>query len=1226
MNIKQLLTTGVVAAMALAVVPASAWLEDPEFTAAHGWGLENGLTTMQTPTSFNPYGLGTREQFARFLASYATTNLCLERDTTAACNFSDIPADPTLDEFVIAACELGIVRGKDGMYYPTADMTKAQFITALVRSIRAAAGENPLLDETVSPRWSGYHAEAVELQITKETDPWALDRAVTRAEAIVMLYRSRIDNPVCAEGEVDPEDVLCELLGLCEDEDGDDSTDMDDDTTDTDEDDMDDDTTDTDEDDDTSSTIITTDGEFEVTLNPGTAVGAQVPWLVAVNVASFDVVATEAGELDSLTLERIGLGNDEAVREVTLYVNGVAASQSRSFDSQGERRLSLNPSIEMDEGDRVTVDVVVETGCGELTSGAGSICATASNLANNQLFAISVFEVNGEEVPQVIANEFEIGAVNGVQITVDFDNSTDTLQVWDMEEEVARFDIKNEDNNYNVMITSLTVEDDEGDARSSMENFQLEFDGDIVATVNRMNSNYLTFNFSTPIIIEDGDTEDFVIYADVVGWVDDQVKFILDESSYVQGYDSRYGYGLFVNIQSPDTDGILIDIQAWEVTLEEVFLVQDEMRDDTDEFILAEMDVTINAGTDVSLNDIEFDIVFDNVVGGATPALLFQDVELIVDGDSEDVDAIPTTNTAGTKFVFSDIDTSVPTGETFKVYVVADTENNLSPYVGTQFHLELNTNCGTTSCTGIELEDEVENEDLIDITPSVISFDRIDVVDPSAGISAISQQDAQVVISSTNVDLIKFQVESDDVSPAEIDSFTVRGITNFNDDYINQIKLWRQHQSTGVWELLASEPGTRINTSWEVELDGFRVETGLLDTVVFLVTVDVSTSDNFLGNVQAQIIDGDIEDDDGDDLVLNPTYPVTGRTINIVAGGTLTVELNNYVDDESFILAWEESDFVAAFEVSADDEEFDIEQLKLNVVCTPTTTCATSFEETVQRVYIYDEDRTTKLYGEQVGVINAWWMPQAEVVFNFRNWDFVVSDDKIIYIAVEAKDLGENAQWEGYGTTDFQFTLSITEAQGIDSNTDVTDGPTAVAPAFAIKPVLISDVALTDFDNAELTSATQKIARLRLTADTWINDKQNDSSNAELEVETISVNFYGSAALNGFRLRSATGSWPTVPGVVVGNLVTFTLNAPGWFNESDRELTSWEVANYFIELDGSTTPAPGDSVTIEFDTANGSQIVYAEADDTCTAPADSCVNELRLGRTDFGSASASRQN
>jgi hypothetical protein len=77
---------------------------------------ENGLTKYNTEDAFMPYATLTREQFGKFAASFAVTNLCLEADESASCSFSDLPADPSLEDYVVLACQLGLLKGSNGKF------------------------------------------------------------------------------------------------------------------------------------------------------------------------------------------------------------------------------------------------------------------------------------------------------------------------------------------------------------------------------------------------------------------------------------------------------------------------------------------------------------------------------------------------------------------------------------------------------------------------------------------------------------------------------------------------------------------------------------------------------------------------------------------------------------------------------------------------------------------------------------------------------------------------------------------------------------------------------------------------------------------------------------------------------------------------------------------------------------------------------------------------------
>lgn len=72
------------------------------------------------------------------------------------------------------------------MFYPKAPLTKAQFVTTVVRAVGGS-----VLDETVSPWWANYHSYALAQGWISESDPYSLDAPVSRRDAATIIYRAR---------------------------------------------------------------------------------------------------------------------------------------------------------------------------------------------------------------------------------------------------------------------------------------------------------------------------------------------------------------------------------------------------------------------------------------------------------------------------------------------------------------------------------------------------------------------------------------------------------------------------------------------------------------------------------------------------------------------------------------------------------------------------------------------------------------------------------------------------------------------------------------------------------------------------------------------------------------------------------------------------------------------------------------------------------------------------
>lgn len=96
----------------------------------------------------------------------------------------------------------------------------------------------------------------------------------------------------------------------------------------------------------------------------------------------FDVTAT-AGDLlmDNMTLQRVGLGSDDAVNYIALYtLDGSRVSNGQSFNTDDEAFVSLNPKVTVPSGTTQTFVVVGQVG--------------NSVVASNQEFAMRLVEFN----------------------------------------------------------------------------------------------------------------------------------------------------------------------------------------------------------------------------------------------------------------------------------------------------------------------------------------------------------------------------------------------------------------------------------------------------------------------------------------------------------------------------------------------------------------------------------------------------------------------------------------------------------------------------------------------------------------------------------------------------------------------------------------------------------------------------------------------------------------
>ena len=163
--------------------------DDPELQEAIHWMYDNGFTIHQTPDTFDPFTILTREQAAKIINTFAALyggagNILSEN----SCQFSDlVDTSDDLKSHIISVCRQWLLLGVGDKFNPQATMTKAHFIVALVRLL-----EGKQLDERTEPRRKNYFTLARSLEIIWSADAITFDNPITRYEVAVFLYRFKV--------------------------------------------------------------------------------------------------------------------------------------------------------------------------------------------------------------------------------------------------------------------------------------------------------------------------------------------------------------------------------------------------------------------------------------------------------------------------------------------------------------------------------------------------------------------------------------------------------------------------------------------------------------------------------------------------------------------------------------------------------------------------------------------------------------------------------------------------------------------------------------------------------------------------------------------------------------------------------------------------------------------------------------------------------------------------
>ena len=146
------------------------------------WLFGNGLTRYSNMNEFRPNDSITRGEMSKFVTKYAEYKNLTKNYTQ--CNFNDIAGyDPTLEPTIIEACEYGLLKGSGNTYNPNGNVTEAQAITVVVRSLWG------FLDETGAYRRQPYYEAGAALGIINgESLLWVDGTNITRIKMGKWFY------------------------------------------------------------------------------------------------------------------------------------------------------------------------------------------------------------------------------------------------------------------------------------------------------------------------------------------------------------------------------------------------------------------------------------------------------------------------------------------------------------------------------------------------------------------------------------------------------------------------------------------------------------------------------------------------------------------------------------------------------------------------------------------------------------------------------------------------------------------------------------------------------------------------------------------------------------------------------------------------------------------------------------------------------------------------------
>ena len=775
------------------------------------------------------------------------------------------------------------------------------------------------LDRNENADWrAGYVDAAVEMTIADTFTNY--DSSVTRGQFFIWAA-----NAVDEVTVTDPDDLLCEILDTCKDP----VTPV-----------------------DPTGPVTPVEGDMvEVSLSPMTPAAATVPGAISgLAVVKYDFTAGNSDvTISSIVVKRTGLSDSTTLTALAAFTDDGRASKAKNDSQENDTEATLtldNGGLDIMAGETVTVTIVADI--------------AATGVANGAEFAIELAEVTATSPvdmdASLVGSTMKVGGVDAAGITVKTDGSVSDVKVGDDDVEIFKFKVEGS-NDEDVILKSITFKGEGSiDEEDELMDYQLEFDGDIVAT-GTSNGKYVTFDLGEGVTIDEGQTEKFSVLVDITAGVNEIIAFKIDKTLDVSAVGTKYGFGASVDITAVDAaDGISggtndlgdLTVDAGELTLSDMDAPADKIRADKDEVELGSIKVTNVSGAALELQTFAVDVTvagtafIDNGVGvggianngtqdgtepNATLDTVFENFEVRINGTAYELTVV---NGAVLISSYSDTDLTVtlPEGVTDMV-ISADTKENVS--AGTTVALTV-TNIGTTGFKAVELDEETA---VTDITPSSLSFKGLDFINAGGALSSVPLANVTVVRGSEGIVANQFEIEAEEASFIELDEVqvTVAGYVGTGTvvaaDEANKViasaALYRG--SVADANKLDEQSGSKISAVGLVTFDGFKTKIDANDTGTFLVVISiVDGADSVSKVISVDVTSVSAEDDDGDDVTISGTAP-NNKDITVSDAGTFTVAYdgNNDANEEVKTVLAGTSASLVSYDVQAQNEAVDVE-------------------------------------------------------------------------------------------------------------------------------------------------------------------------------------------------------------------------------------------------------------------------------------------------------------
>ncbi|MCF7846460.1 MAG: S-layer homology domain-containing protein, partial [Candidatus Gracilibacteria bacterium] len=292
------------------------------------------------------------------------------------------------------------------------------------------------------------------------------------------------------------------------------------------------------------------EGTLEVMLSDDTPRGTNVPYnATSVPYTTVEFTASDDSdvEISSMTITRLGLGDNEDFNSVWMEIDGFKVGNDKSINNDDIAQLRFNPPIVVPAGQTLMADIVASAKytIGDTNVGHHNRIAvvSADDLATSAANVVGDFPIEGEEM--------QVADYKVSELTFTDLGSDTTIDVGDNFIEIGKFRMLNASTtNKDVELRAMTFKNDgTAEVEDILENVALYVSGEQVSAETIIDGDYVTFRLDNGVtggyVIEDGDSRIFSIRADIVSAEkSDTIEFKVDNYEDIVAIEIGTSFGV----------------------------------------------------------------------------------------------------------------------------------------------------------------------------------------------------------------------------------------------------------------------------------------------------------------------------------------------------------------------------------------------------------------------------------------------------------------------------------------------------------------------------------------------------------------------------------------------------------------------------------------------------------------------------------------------------------